>query len=262
MYKKLLLRLSAIVLCCIFTGTALAQNRTISGTVTDAADGSPLPGVSVVVTGMSVGTTSNAKGVYTLSVPASAKTISFSYIGYTSKQMPLTADATLNVALSAANNSLQEVVVVSVGYGTLDKREVSSAITHVSSKDLLPVASNSPLMSLQGKVAGLSITNTSGADPNSSPSVQLRGVSSRNAGLGPLYVVNGVPGGNIDNINQNDIESIDVLKGGAASAIYGTRGSNGVIIITTKKGSSQARTFYEGYASFDYLTNQLQNLTP
>ncbi|QEC75218.1 SusC/RagA family TonB-linked outer membrane protein [Mucilaginibacter ginsenosidivorax] len=262
MYKKILLRLSALALCCIFTAPVLAQNRTISGTVTDVADGTPLPGVSVVVTGISVGTTSNAKGVYTLNVPASAKTISFSYVGYATREVPITQDATLNVALAAASNSLREVVVVSVGYGTLDKREVSSAITHVSSKDLLPVASNSPLMSLQGKVAGLSITNTAGADPNSSPNVQLRGVSSRNAGLGPLYVVNGVPGGNIDNINQNDIESIDVLKGGAASAIYGTRGSNGVIIITTKKGSSQARTFYEGYASFDYLTNRLQNLTP
>jgi TonB-linked SusC/RagA family outer membrane protein len=262
MYKKLLLRLSAFALCVIFTSAALAQNRTVSGTVTDATDGSPLPGVSVVVTGMSVGTTSNAKGVYTLSVPASAKTISFSYIGYTTRQVTLTTEATLNASLTASSNSLQEVVVVSVGYGTLDKREVSSAITHVSSKDLLSVASNSPLMSLQGKVAGLSITNTASGDPNSSPNVQLRGVSSRNAGLGPLYVINGVPGGNIDNINQNDIESIDVLKGGAASAIYGTRGSNGVIIITTKKGSSQARTFYEGYASFDYLTNRLQNLTP
>jgi TonB-linked SusC/RagA family outer membrane protein len=262
MYKKLLLRLSAFALCVIFTSAALAQNRTVSGTVTDATDCSPLPGVSVVVTGMSVGTTSNAKGVYTLSVPASAKTISFSYIGYTTRQVTLTTEATLNASLTASSNSLQEVVVVSVGYGTLDKREVSSAITHVSSKDLLSVASNSPLMSLQGKVAGLSITNTASGDPNSSPNVQLRGVSSRNAGLGPLYVINGVPGGNIDNINQNDIESIDVLKGGAASAIYGTRGSNGVIIITTKKGSSQARTFYEGYASFDYLTNRLQNLTP
>ncbi|WPV02057.1 SusC/RagA family TonB-linked outer membrane protein [Mucilaginibacter sp. cycad4] len=262
MYKKLLLRLSAFALCCIFTSTALAQNRTVSGTVTDAADGSPLPGVSVVVTGMSVGTTTNAKGIYTLSIPASAKTISFSYIGYTTRQVPVTNEATLNVVLTASSNTLQEVVVVSVGYGTLDKREVSSAITHVSSKDLLPVASNSPLMSLQGKVAGLSITNTASGDPNSSPNVQLRGVSSRNAGLGPLYVINGVPGGNIDNINQNDIESIDVLKGGAASAIYGTRGSNGVIIITTKRGSSQSRMFYEGYASFDYLTNRLQNLTP
>lgn len=116
-------------------------------------------------------------------------------------------------------------------------------------------------MSLQGKVAGLSVTNTSAADPNSTPGIQLRGASSRSAGLGPLYVINGIPGGNLDNINQNDIESIDVLKGGAASAIYGTRGSNGVIVITTKRGSSESRLFYDGYTAFDYATNKLNVLS-
>jgi TonB-linked SusC/RagA family outer membrane protein len=243
-------------------GTVMAQNRTVTGKVTDARDGSTMPGVSVVVTGTTVGTISDANGNYSLGVAATAKSLTFTFLGYTTTEVPLTEAATLNASLKQSSRSLDEVVIVSVGYGTLDKREVSSAITHVSSKDLLPVAANSPLMSLQGKVAGLSITNTANGDPNSSPSVQLRGASSRNAGLGPLYVINGVPGGNIDNINQNDIESIDVLKGGAAAAIYGTRGSNGVIIITTKKGTSQSRMFYDGYASFDYVTNRLQNLSP
>jgi len=243
------------------TFSAKAQTKVISGTVTDVADGSPLSGVTVADNAKSSSTSTNAQGKYTLSIPANAKTITFSYIGYQPKTLPVTNANTINVVMSSSSNTLQDVVVVSVGYGTIDKREVSSAITHISSKDLLPVAANNPLMSLQGKVAGLNITNTAMADPNSSPSIQLRGVSSRSAGLGPLYVINGVPGGNIDNINQNDIESIDVLKGGAASAIYGTRGSNGVIIITTKKGSSQSQMFYDGYASFDYITNALQNLT-
>ncbi|MDQ3277441.1 MAG: SusC/RagA family TonB-linked outer membrane protein, partial [Bacteroidota bacterium] len=150
---------------------------------------------------------------------------------------------------------------VAVGYGTLNKREVTSAITHLSSRDLLPFGGNGALNSIQGKVAGLSVTNTAPADPNSGPNIQLRGVSSRNAGLGPLYVINGVPGGNIDNLNQNDIESIDVLKGGAASAIYGTRGGNGVILITTKKGTSQAQAFYDGYVSFDMPTNRINVLS-
>ena len=262
MYKKNLLRKGIFMLFMMLGGTVLAQNRTVTGKVTDAGDGSTMPGVSVVVTGTTVGTITDANGAYSLNVAETAKSLTFTFIGYTTKQVELTAVGTLNASLTQSSKALNEVVIVSVGYGTLDKREISSAITHVSSKDLLPVAANSPLMSLQGKVAGLSITNTANGDPNSSPSVQLRGASSRNAGLGPLYVINGVPGGNIDNINQNDIESIDVLKGGAAAAIYGTRGSNGVIIITTKKGTSQSRMFYDGYASFDYVTNRLQNLSP
>jgi len=262
MYRKFLLLLSLCSFLCVLAFSANAQTRIISGTVTDLSDGATLPGVNITDNIKSSTATTNAKGMYSFTVAAGIKSITFSFIGYAPKTLPLPDSNTLNVTLSSASNTLDEVVVVSVGYGTLDKREVSSAITHISSKDLLAVASNNPLMSLQGKVPGLNITNTAGADPNSSPSIQLRGVSSRNAGLGPLYVINGVPGGNIDNINQNDIESIDVLKGGAASAIYGTRGSNGVIIITTKKGSSQSRMFYDGYASFDYLTNRLENLSP
>ncbi|QHS56049.1 SusC/RagA family TonB-linked outer membrane protein [Mucilaginibacter sp. 14171R-50] len=261
MYKQFLLSISAIVLLLMLGGTAMAQNTTISGKITDSADGSTMPGVSVVVTGTTIGTTTDANGRYSLSIPSTAKSLTLTFIGYTTKQVPLTGATTLNITLTQSSNALSEVTVVSVGYGTLDKREVSSAIAHVSGKDLLPVSANNPLMSLQGKVAGLTITNTASGDPNSSPNVQLRGISSRNAGLGPLYVVNGIPGGNIDNINQNDIESIDVLKGGAAAAIYGTRGSNGVIIITTKKGTSQSRFFYDGYAAFDYVTNRLENLS-
>ncbi|MFA6085445.1 SusC/RagA family TonB-linked outer membrane protein [Mucilaginibacter sp.] len=257
-----LLKTFVLSFFCLLTLPALAQTRVLSGKVTDAANGTPLAGVSIAVTGLGTGTTSDANGDFRLNIPQTAKSLTLSYIGYNRQEVPITTSATLNIRMEASSKALQEVVVVSVGYGTLDKKEVSSAITHVSSKDLLSVASNNPLMSLQGKVAGLNITNTATGDPNSSPNIQLRGASSRNAGLGPLYVINNVPGGNIDNINQNDIESIDVLKGGAASAIYGTRGSNGVIIITTKKGSTQSKMFYDGYASFDYLTNRLQNLSP
>lgn len=261
MYRRLLLLLSICSLLCILSVAAHAQSRVITGTITDVGDGTALPGVTVADNAKAVTTSTNKQGKYTITIPAGTKSLTFSYIGYQAKTVTITSADIINATLSSASNNLEEVVVVSVGYGTLDKREVSSSITHVSGKDLLTVSSNNPLMSLQGKVPGLNITNTSGGDPNSSPSIQLRGVSSRNAGLGPLYVVNGIPGGNIDNINQNDIESIDVLKGGAASAIYGTRGSNGVIIITTKKGGTQSQMFYDGFMSFDYLTNALENLT-
>lgn len=252
--------LFAIILPLLFvSATAYAQERRVTGRVTDST-GAPIANASVVVKGARNGTLTSSDGTFSLSVPSNATTLVVSSINFETQEVPI-GNGAINVTLNANSNSLANVTVVSVGYGTLNKKEVSSAITHLTASDLTKVASNSPLMSIQGKVAGLSVTNTAPADPNSTPSIQLRGVSSRNAGLGPLYVINGVPGGNIDNINQNDIESIDVLKGGAASAIYGTRGSNGVIVITTKKGTSEPHTFYEGYTSFDYATNRLHVLS-
>src|SRR5699024_9509835 len=111
--------------------------------------------------------------------------------------------------------------VVVIGYGTLDKKELTSAVSHISSKDFLHISSLDPSMMIQGKVAGVSVTNTAAADPNNQASIQIRGISSRAAGLGPLIVIDGIPGGNLTNINPNDIASMDILKDGAASAIYG-----------------------------------------
>jgi len=232
----------------------------ISGKITDDK-GDPIPGVSIKEKGTKNGAVTDVNGNYRLTVNGPASVLVVSYVGYNSQEVTVGERTTINFNLKESSNALDEVVVVSVGYGTLDKKEVSSAITHVSARELQTVASNSPLQGLQGKVAGLTVTNTANGDPNSTPSIQMRGVSSRNAGLGPLYIINGVIGGNIDNVNQNDIESIDVLKGGAASAIYGTRGSNGVIIITLKKGSEQSQLFYDGYSSMDYITNAYEVLS-
>jgi len=236
-----------------------AQTRTVTGTVTDSS-GAPVANASVLAKGSKSGTTTSAAGTFSLSVPASTQTLVISSVSYEAQEVPV-GSGVIAVSLQSSSTSLGAVTVVAVGYGTLNKREVTSAITHLSARDLLPFGGNNALNSIQGKVAGLSVTNTSPADPNATPSIQLRGVSSRNAGLGPLYVINGVPGGNIDNLNQNDIESIDVLKGGAASAIYGTRGSNGVVLITTKKGTNQPQAFYDGYVSFDMPTNQIEVLS-
>ena len=153
---------------------------------------------------------------------------------------------------------LNEVVVI--GYGTMDKKELTSAISHVGEKDFLTISSLDPSMMIQGKVAGVSITNTGAGDPNNQASIQIRGVSSRSAGLGPLVVIDGVPGGNLTNINPNDIASFDILKDGAASAIYGTRGSNGVIVVTTKKGTKDGamHTSYSGMTSWDVMKKELK----
>ncbi|WP_240625463.1 SusC/RagA family TonB-linked outer membrane protein [Spirosoma pollinicola] len=239
-------------------GNEAPAERTVTGVVSDEK-GEGLPGVSVVIKGSSRGSVTDASGTYRLVIPDGPQILVFSFVGYTSQEVAVSNQTTLSIQLKPDVKSINEVVVV--GYGSLSRKEVTSAVTHLSSSDLLRVGSNSPLMAIQGKVAGLSVTNTAAGDPNSTPSIQLRGVSSRSAGLGPLFVINGIPGGNLDNINQNEIESIDVLKGGAASAIYGTRGSNGVIVITTKKGTSESRIFYDGYSSFDFIANKLSVLS-
>lgn len=234
----------------------LAQNITVRGTVTDEA-GETLIGATVQQKGTTNGTVTDFDGTFTLTVPANA-TLSVSYIGYTPKEIRLNGQTDLTIVLTGDDQILNEVVVI--GYGTMDKKELTSAISHVSEKDFLTVSSLDPSMMIQGKVAGVSITNTGSGDPNNQASIQIRGVSSRSAGLGPLIVIDGVPGGNLTNINPNDIASFDVLKDGAASAIYGTRGSNGVIVVTTKKGSKdgQTHTSYSGQFSWDFISKELQ----
>lgn len=229
--------------------------------VQDSA-GQPLSGASIRVKGTQRGISTNDSGYAVLKAIAPNSILQVSFTGYNSREVTVSNNKNIiTVRLNILAKKLDEIVVVSVGYGTLNKREVTSAIAHLTSNDLTTFGGNGALNSIQGKVAGLSITNRGPADPNSSPDIQLRGISSRNAGLGPLYVINGIPGANIDNLNQNDIESIDVLKGGAASAIYGTRGSNGVILITTKKGTNKAQAFYNGFASFDFSNNKIKVLS-
>lgn len=235
-----------------------AQTKKIRGIVTDE-NNNPLSGVSVKIQESIKGTFTDSSGNFTLEDPTSAALV-FSYIGYADTIIKPTGNTLLKVILRSQNNGLKTVTLVSIGYGTLDKKEVTSAITHVDAKDMLIGANNDPLMGLQGKVAGLTIQNTGSANPNSSATLQLRGVSSMGAGTTPLYIIDGVPG-NIDNINQDAIVSVDVLKGGAASAIYGTRGSNGVVLITTKSGTLNSSTMYDVNAFWNFPTNQLQVLS-
>ncbi|WP_447640260.1 MULTISPECIES: SusC/RagA family TonB-linked outer membrane protein [Chitinophagaceae] len=261
MTKKMFFLIGCLNLFMVYiSAQAQTKAKEVVGVVVDSA-GTPLAAATVSAKNADRVTHTGNDGAFSLSVPDEVTILIVSSIGYETKEVSVTS-GTMKISLKAKAADLNSVVVVSVGYGTLDKKEVTSAITHLSGKDLNVFGGNAVLTSLQGKVAGLSIVNTGTSDPNSSPSIQLRGVSSRNAGLGPLYIINGVPGGNIDNLNQNDIESIDVLKGGAASAIYGTRGSNGVIIITTKKGTGTPYAMYDGYASFDMPTNKIKVLSP
>ena len=251
------LALLGLLLCCT---TAFAQNFSIKGVVTDK-NGEPIVGATVLEQQTKNGVATDLDGRFSIRVSNEKAILRISYIGFKPQEVGVNGKSTLNITLqddAAAN--LNEVVVV--GYGTMDKKELTSAISHVSSANFTQVASVDPSMMIQGKVAGVSVTNTGAADPNKEASIQIRGVSSRKAGLGPLIVIDGVPGGNLTNINPNDIESFDILKDGAASAIYGTRGSNGVVLVTTKKGhrDGNMHTSYNGMVSFNVIKHELDML--
>lgn len=257
--KKVARCIAVLALLLSANVAAFAQQAKITGTVTDPG-GEPLIGVSVRIDKNGAGAVTDLDGRYTLEAPTSA-TLVFSYIGYETVEVALKGRTKVDVTLKEHQDMLSEVVVI--GYGTMDKKELTSAISHVGEKDFLTVSSLDPSMMIQGKVPGVSITNTGAGDPNNQASIQIRGVSSRSAGLGPLIVIDGVPGGNLTNINPNDIASFDVLKDGAASAIYGTRGSNGVIVVTTKKGSKDGKvhTSYSGMYSWDVINKELDMMS-
>ena len=230
-------------------------DRTIRGTVTSAEDGKPLPGVSIVAKGTSRGTVTDAEGRYTLTVTDDVTTLVFSSVGYARRELAIGGRAVLDVTLTPDENSLNEVVVV--GYGTQRRRDLTGSIASVSEKEIKAVAVSSFDQSLQGRVAGVQVTNTSGR-PGGGVSVRVRGANSISGGNEPLYVIDGFPiindiaandGGGVRGefnppnsalsaLNPDDIVSIDVLKDASATAIYGTRGANGVVIITTKRGKA------------------------
>jgi TonB-linked SusC/RagA family outer membrane protein len=220
----------------LVTSVAWSQGRTVTGKVTSADDGSGIPGVNVVEKGTNNGTVTDVDGNYSVSVGDNA-TLVFSFVGYASQEMAVGNQSSINVSLASDVTALTEVVVV--GYGSQEKKEITGSVVSLETKDFNKGNINDPTQLLQGKVAGLSIYNK-GGDPNSSPVIRLRGLSTVGTNTQPLVVIDGIPGATLDNIDPNDIESISVLKDGSAAAIYGSRGSSGVILVTTKKGSNRA----------------------
>lgn len=239
---------------------ATDQQRTVSGKVTDSRN-HPLPGVTVVIKGTTQGTVTNVDGNYSLTLPANADVLQFSFVGMRTQEVVIGNQSAINVVLEDETIGIEEVVAI--GYGSIQKRELTSAVSSISEKDLLQGAVNSPLQLLDGKVSGVSISNPAAADPNSSTNVQIRGASSIDAGNGPLIIIDGVPGGNLRNIAQQDIESMTVLKDGSAAAIYGSRAANGVILIQTKRGKSGAvRITYDSYIDHDGVAARPGILSP
>ena len=258
---------------------ALAQQE-VSGTVTDAADGQPIPGVNIVVQGTTTGTTTDIQGQYSLTVPGPDAALVFSFVGYQSQTVTVGDQSTIDVQLQEDVAALDEVVVV--GYGTQRRRDISGSVSSVDVAEANTGQVTSPQDLIQGRVAGVNILGNSG-EPGSGVNVRIRGTTSISAGSDPLYVVDGVPvsstnitpGGSsaggvtsssttnpLALINPNDIESIEVLKDAAATSIYGSQGANGVILVTTKGGQSgTVQVDYSGKVSAGVFARKLNLLT-
>lgn len=235
----------------------------VSGTVSDPT-GEVLIGVSVSVKGKpTLGTSTNIDGRYTLNDVPEGGTLIFSYVGFAAQEIAVKGRNVVDAVLHENQELLDEVVVV--GYGSLSRREVSSSIVQVNKSDFQTGAMNNPMEMLTGKVTGLNVSTTAAANPNGSSALQVRGATSLSAGNGPLIVIDGVAGGDIRTLAPQDIESMSVLKDAASAAIYGTRGANGVILITTKKGTGTPGlpvVTYESYGALAFGKNRPEVLSP
>ncbi|MBN8824925.1 MULTISPECIES: TonB-dependent receptor [unclassified Spirosoma] len=206
----------------------------VQGTVVDDK-GEGLPGVSIVIKGSQKGTTTDALGKYRLDVPNASAVLIFSYVGYLAQEVTVGNQTTLDVTLKADNKTLDEIVVV--GYGTVKKKDLTGSVGVISNKEIKDLGVTRIEQGLAGRVAGVQVKVVSG-EPGAAPQIRVRGIGSISAGASPLYVVDGFPTDNIQTLNPNDIETLDILKDASATAIYGSRGSNGVVIITTKRGKA------------------------
>lgn len=234
-YRNLLV---VIVLITFFAvPEAMSQQVEVSGTVTDSANGETLPGVNILVQGTSRGTTTNSQGVYRLTVPGPQDTLVFSFIGFETQRVPVNGRDSINVALKSATLSSGEELVV-VGYGTQQKSDLTGSVSSVDADEIATIPTSNVQDALQGKVAGVQITPSNGS-PGAQADVRIRGVGTLN-NASPLYVVDGMLLDDISFLSPNNIQSVEVLKDASATAIYGSRGANGVVIITTKSGSQDA----------------------
>lgn len=233
-------------LCCLCTAPAFAQERVVTGRVSD--EQIALPGVTVTVKGSTRGTTTDAEGTYRISVPNDRAVLVFSSVGFTSQELTVGTRSSINVTLANDERALNEVVVV--GYGSLRKSQTTGAISSVTPKQITEQPITNIGQAMQGRVAGVDVAQ-SGSRPGSVPTIRIRGRRSFNAGNDPLYVVDGIPlSAGYEDINPNDVGSMEILKDATATAIYGARGANGVVLVTTKRGSQTGKTTisYDNYA--------------
>ncbi|MHA7131139.1 SusC/RagA family TonB-linked outer membrane protein [Algoriphagus namhaensis] len=258
-------KIKSLVLAMILTLSTVmlvnAQSRTVTGTVLDGTLGEGIPGATVLVKGTTRGVPTDLDGKFTLEVQPGDEVLVVSFVGYLTEEVEIGNQTEFTITLEEDITSLEEAVVI--GYGSQDKKEITSAVVGVKPEEFNRGNISNPAQLLQGKVAGLSITRA-GGNPNSGFNVRLRGLSTFGANQSPLIVLDGVIGASIENVDPNDIESIDVLKDGSAAAIYGARGSSGVILITTTKKKSRegsANVSINTFGTMDQATNLIPVLS-
>ncbi|MEX2601871.1 MAG: TonB-dependent receptor [Balneolaceae bacterium] len=229
-----------------------AQSQSVSGTVTSVADGEALPGVNIAVKGTTMGTTSDFNGEYSLTVPSSSDTLVFSFIGYETLEVPVEGRSVIDIALVQVAIEGGELVVI--GYGAVQRRDITGSVASVSSQDIQEVPVSDAGQALQGRATGV-VALSSGNRPGQGMTIRIRGRRSLSASNEPLFVVDGIPlEGNINDINPRDIESMEVLKDASATAIYGSRGANGVVLVTTSRGGNHPTTVsYSGHTGISQV---------
>lgn len=254
---KIAFKITLITFLLGYSFNTWSQNIEFSGQVLDEQDNS-LPGVSVMVKETNIGTITDADGHFRLSVPADSETLIFSFIGFVTQEVAIDSKKT-NIIIKMESSIVSLSEVVAIGYGRMTRKDVTSSITTVSAKDINVGVYTDPSQLLQGKVPGLTITQTS--NPNGSSSITLRGASTLRTGEAqePYYVIDGIPGVSLSLVSPEDIESIDILRDASATAIYGSKAANGVIIVTTKKGNTDGKTNIT-YSTYFAADNVLKNL--
>lgn len=267
--KKPIQAVSLVFLFLLFSQLSFSQSKEVTGKVTSSANGTALSGVSVTPKGSSTGTTTSEDGSFRIQMPAGINILVFSYVGFVTQEMNVSGRSSVDVVLVTADGSLNEVIVI--GYGTTRKKDLTGSVTTVNAKDFNKGVITTPEQLIAGKVAGVSVTPNDGA-PGSGSTIRIRGGASLNASNDPLIVVDGMPLSNsgiagapnaLAMINPNDIETFTVLKDASATAIYGSRASNGVILITTKKGRGGAPKFnFSSQLSAGTLPKKASVLTP
>ncbi len=238
-----MIKKSILLICLVLLNIALMAQVRVTGKISDS-NNEPIPGASVLVKGTATGTVSDFNGNYSIDVPGAYSTLVFSFVGMISQEIVVTGKTKIDVVLAESTSDLEEVVVI--GYGVEKKKLTTGATVQVSGENLQKMSTVSPLGALQSQTPGVNITQNSGM-PGTGFKVTIRGLGTI-GGASPLYVIDGVAGGDINSLNPSDIESIDVLKDAASSAIYGARAANGVILVTTKQGKSgKVQVSYDGY---------------
>lgn len=264
--KHILLKLAGTltVFClCISFSFAQSGGKTVTGVVTNEETGEPIPGATVLEKGTSNGTATDLDGNFKLNLTTESPVLTVSFIGYSSKEVSVGNASELSVSLSEDMGQLEEVVVV--GYGTQKRSDITGSVASVPKERLSNLPVTNLTQAIQGTTAGLTV-NQGSSVPGSTGGMQIRGVNSINANTSPFIVVDGSPYfGTLNDLNANDIESIEILKDASAVAIYGTRGANGVILVTTKRGDQTDGTpkiNYSGYMGFESMSHVLEPMGP